>query len=59
LSLSTSTDHKGRFYFPGMPGTGTKTLLIKAKGRELPVDSEDNYPDSGTPLVIRFSLLEE
>jgi hypothetical protein len=59
LNLSTSTDYKGRFYFPGMPAVGTKKLLIKAKGRELPVDSEDNHPDSGTPLVIHFSLLEE
>ncbi len=59
LDLSTSTDHKGRFCFPGMPAVGTKKLLIKAKGRELAFDSEENYPDSGTPLVIHFSLLEE
>jgi hypothetical protein len=59
LRLSTSTDRKGRFYFPGMPAVGTKKLLIKAKGHELPIDSEDNHPDSGTPLVIHFSPLEE
>lgn len=59
LDLSTSTDRKGRFYFPGMPAAGPKKLLIKAKGREMPVSSEDNYPDSKTPLVIHFSLLEE
>jgi Pvc16 N-terminal domain len=59
LRLYTSTDHKGRFCFPGIPAIGTKKLLIKAKGRELPFDSEENYPDSGTPLVIHFSPLEE
>jgi hypothetical protein len=59
LSLSTSTDYKGRFYFPSVPAAGSKQLLVKAKGRELPVDSEDNHPDSGTPLVIHFSVLEE
>jgi len=59
LRLSTSTDHKGRFYFPGMPSVGTKKLLIKAKGLELPVNSEENYPDSATPLIIHFSPLEE
>lgn len=58
LNLATSTDRKGRFSFPGMPATGTKRLLIKAKGRELPFDSEENYPDSGAPLVIHFSPLE-
>jgi hypothetical protein len=59
LDLSTSTDHKGRFCFPGMPAIGTKKLLVKAKGRELAFDSEENHPDSGAPLVIHFSLAEE
>jgi hypothetical protein len=58
LSLSASTDRKGRFYFAGMPASGTKRLLVKAKGRELAIDSDENYPDSGTPLVIHFSPLE-
>jgi len=59
LRLSTCTDYKGRFYFPSVPAAGNKQLLVKAKGRELPVDSEDNHPDGGTPLVIHFNLLEE
>lgn len=59
LKLSTSTDYKGRFYFPSVPAAGNKQLLVKAKGFELPVSSEQNYPDSGTPLVIHFSPLEE
>ena len=59
LGLSASTDHKGRFHFPGVPAEGPKKLLIKAKGRELPVDSEDNHPDSRTPLVVHLSLTEE
>ncbi len=59
LSLSTSTDYKGRFSFPSVPGEGTKELLCKAKGRELPVSTEGNYPDSRAPMVINFSPLED
>jgi hypothetical protein len=59
LNLSTSTDYKGRFYFPSVPAAGSKQFLVKAKGFELPVRSEQNYPDSGKPLVIHFSSLEE
>jgi hypothetical protein len=59
LRLSTSTDYTGRFCFPCVSGEGTNKLLVKAKGRELAVSSDRNYPDSGAPLVINFSLLEE
>jgi hypothetical protein len=59
LSLSTSTDYKGRFGFPLVPGEGTKKLLIKAKGRELSISTDANYPDSVAPMVINFSSLEE
>lgn len=59
LRLSTSTDYKGRFYFPCVPAEGEKKLCIKAKGRELSMSSKDNYPDSREPLVIRFNPLEE
>jgi len=58
LNLSTRTDYKGRFTFPGVPAAGSKQLLVKAKGFELPVNSEQNYPDSRAPLVIHFSPLE-
>jgi len=58
LNQYTSTDYKGRFYFPAVPAAGSKQLLIKAKGFELPVSSAKNYPDSRTPLVIHFSPLE-
>lgn len=59
LKLSTSTDRKGRFCFAGMPPDGTKNLVVKAKGRVLPIASEKNYPDSKAPLVVHFSPLEE
>jgi hypothetical protein len=59
LNLATSTDYKGRFYFPSVPAAGSKQLLIKARGFVLPVSGEQNYPDSRTPLVIHFSPLEE
>ncbi len=58
LNLATGTDYKGRFSFPSVPAAGTKQLLVKAKGYELPVCSEENHPDSGAPLIIRFSPLE-
>jgi hypothetical protein len=59
LNLSTRTDYRGKFYFPSVPSAGSKQLLVKAKGLEFPVRSEENYPDSGSPLVIHFSPLEE
>jgi len=59
LRLSTSTDYKGRFHFSCVPAEGVKLLRIKAKGRELSVSSNDNYPDSMKPLVVRFNSLEE
>jgi len=58
LNLSTRTDYKGRFQFPNVPAEGSKHFVVKAKGFELPVSSEQNYPDSKTPLVIHFSPLE-
>jgi hypothetical protein len=58
LNLSTNTDPKGRFHFPGVPAEGTKQFLVKARGRELSVSSEKNYPNSSEPLVIHFNLLE-
>jgi hypothetical protein len=59
LNLSTRTDYKGRFCFPTVPSAGNKELLIKAKGFELAVRSEQNYPDSESPLVIHFAPLED
>src|SRR5262249_2297050 len=59
LNLSTSTDYKGRFGFPLVPGEGTKKLLIKAKGRELSISTDASYPDSAEPMVINFTSLEE
>ena len=58
LNLSTSTDRKGRFTFRGLPAEGTKNLVVKAKGRVLPVSCDDNYTNSSAPLVIHFSPLE-
>ena len=58
LRLSTTTDYKGRFYFPLAPGDGTTNLVVKAKGRQLSVSSNKGYPDSKAPLVINFSSLE-
>lgn len=58
LHVSTSTDHKGRFSFPGVPGDGKTQLLVKARGLELSVTAVGNHGDSTTPMVIDFSPLE-
>lgn len=59
LGLSTSSDREGRFNFPGLPSVGKTHFLLKARGRELSVDSEQSFPDSTTPMVIRLSSLED
>ena len=59
LGLSTTTDYKGRFSFACVPGEGTKKLLVRARGRELSVSTDGNYPDSGAPMIIKFSPLED
>jgi hypothetical protein len=59
LNLSTRTDYKGMFCFPTVPSAGNKELLVKAKGFELAVHSDRNYPESGSPLVIHFTPLED
>ena len=59
LNLATRTDYKGRFHFASLPGEGSKQFVVKAKGFELPVSSNDDHPDSQQPLVIHFSPLEE
>jgi len=59
LRISTHTDYNGMFYFPGVPAEGTKHFLIRAKGRELEIDSQENHPDGSAPLVVHFSPLEE
>lgn len=58
LNLSTRTDYKGRFSFPTVPAAGNKELLVKAKGFELAVCTEQNYPNSESPLVIHFTPME-
>jgi hypothetical protein len=58
LHLATSTDYKGRFAFPAVPGAGTNHLVVEAKGRELLVPCDGQYPDSSAPMIINFSPLE-
>lgn len=60
LHLATQTDYRGRFRFSTVPSEPSEKLLeIKAKGRELSVTAEENHPEDGDPLVIRFNLMEE
>jgi len=59
LQLWARTDYKGRFHFSGVPEGGKKRLLVRARGHELAIDNDQDYPDATAPLVIRFSSLEE
>jgi hypothetical protein len=59
LGLSTSSDREGRFNFSGLPSVGKTHFLLKARGQKLSVDSEQSFPDSTTPMVIRLSSLED
>jgi hypothetical protein len=57
LSLSTSTDNRGRFVFPSVPGGANPTTLrVIAKGKELTLAAR---AASDEPLVIRFGPLED
>jgi hypothetical protein len=58
LNLSTRTDYKGRFNFPGVPSTGRKQLIVRAKGAELVVESDQDFTDSGSPLIVHFDPTE-
>lgn len=60
LRLTARTDHKGRFHFSGVPGESiNKTLRVRAKGRELSLTTDQNYPDASKPLLIRFDKMED
>ena len=58
LKLSASSDYKGRFRFPAVPAEGSKVLRVRARGREISVRCEKNFPDRKDPLVIHFTPLE-
>jgi hypothetical protein len=59
LGLSATTDYKGMFFFPCVPGEGVKNLIVMGRGQELSVSTDGNYPDSQAPMVIKFSSLED
>jgi len=60
LRLTARTDYKGRFHFAGVPGEGqTKTLRVRAKGQEVSLTTDQNYPDASKPLLIRFDKMED
>ena len=59
LGLSTSSDRQGRFTFRSLPSSGMTRLVIKARGHELSVNSDQAFPDSTSPMVIRFDSLED
>ena len=60
LRLRASTDYKGRFHLAGVPGDGQpKTLRVRAKGQELILTTDQDYPDASKPLLIRFEKMED
>lgn len=55
---SAISDRRGRFHFPAVPGGIAKRLVVRAKGRELTLVCEPDYPDKEAPLIIHFTPLE-
>jgi hypothetical protein len=55
FARSTRTDRRGRFAFAGVPASGTRTVRVSAKGREISVAA---VTDDG-PLLIRLQPMED
>jgi hypothetical protein len=56
--VSTETDWRGRFHFPGIPAEpATRLVRVRARGRVLEVEVAQPSPDE--PIVIRFDNLLE
>jgi hypothetical protein len=57
IQQETTTDRRGRFRFPRVPGPPVRTeLVIRAKGRSVSVTAK---PEPGKPIVIPFDPLED
>jgi hypothetical protein len=59
LGLATRSDHDGRFLFAGLPASGNTEILLRARGRQLSIRSEQNLSETQEPIVIRFNSLED
>ncbi len=59
LGLTTRSDYSGRFQFAGLPAEGNTQFLLRARGHELAVKSEQSFPESRAPMVIRFNSVED
>lgn len=55
IARSTHTDHRGRFAFAAVPASGTRTVRVTAKGREISVAAG---AEEG-PLLIRLQPTED
>jgi len=58
MRLSTQSDYRGQFHFVAVPSEGSKTIRVRAKGRELTVVCEGVFSDESDPFVIHFTPLE-
>jgi hypothetical protein len=58
MRLTARSDYRGRFHFSGVPLDGTKSLRVRARGRELNVECEGTFADEREPFVIHFTPLE-
>ena len=59
LGLTTRTDRNGQFQFANLPAAGKVQMVLKARGREMSINSEERSANSGTPTVVHFTSLED
>ncbi len=59
LGLVTISDHEGCFDFAAVPAPGNTQFLLKARSRVLSVISDQSSTDRSTPMLIRFTSLED
>ena len=59
LGLATRTDRDGQFQFANLPAAGKVQIVLKARGREMSINSEERSTSRGTPTVMHFTSLED
>jgi hypothetical protein len=60
LGAHTRSDRNGRFRFAAVPAAGTATqVLVRAKGKDFSVSTEEDHSMRDHPFVINLKLLED
>ena len=59
LGLSTRSDYEGHFAFAGLPAGRATAFVLRARGQEMSVSSDQNFADRRTPMIFRFGSMED